>query len=84
MVRVQYSRNGQIKKFLTYEKINTNMVRVQYSRNGQIKKFLTYEKIKRLLWNITVYSGLQITNVFGEKHMRKMKNEKKTALDMDR
>jgi hypothetical protein len=47
-----------------------------YSRNGQIKKFLTYEKIKRLLWNITVYSGLQITNALGQKHMRKkMKNE---------
>ncbi len=61
------------------------MVRVQYSRNGQIKKFLTYEKIKRLLWKITVYSGLQITNTnaLGQKHMRKMKNEKKTALDMD-
>ena len=59
------------------------MVRVQYSRNGQIKTFLTYEKIKRLLWNITVYSGLQITNALGQKHMRKMKNEKKTALDMD-
>ena len=55
------------------------MVRVQYSRNGQIKTFLTYEKIKRLLWNITVYSGLQITNALGQKHMRKMKNEKKNS-----
>ncbi len=53
------------------------MVRVQYSRNGQIKKFLTYEKIKRLLWNITVYRGLQITKALGQKHMGKMKNEKK-------
>jgi hypothetical protein len=51
--------------------------RKPYSRNGQIKKFLAYEKIKRLLWNITVYSGLQITNALGQKHMRKMKNEKK-------
>ncbi len=48
-----------------------------YCRNGQIKKFLTYEKIKRLLWNITVNSGLQITNALGQKQMRKMKNEKK-------
>ena len=55
------------------------MVRVQYSRNGQIKTFLTYEKIKRLLWNITVYSGLQITNALGQKHMRKMKNDKKNS-----
>ena len=50
---------------------------------GRLKNFLHTKKKKRLLWNITVYSGLQITNALGQKHMRKMKNEKKTALDMD-
>jgi hypothetical protein len=44
---------------------------------GRLKKYLAYEKIKRLMWNITVFSRLQITNALGQK--QKMKNEKNSS-----